>query len=173
MVSENAKSKFVRECIVMSLIELMKTESYDSISITDITSKAGVSRMTYYRNYKSKDDILDTYMDEVGRAIHDKLIEHKERNDYYLYFLDLFDYLGRHSEVGVVVYKANLGDLIQKHINKNMFLTFSPKDDSPEARYRCLFVAGAFYNMFAEWIKGGKKESCEELARICSSMISK
>lgn len=173
MASENAKSKFVRECIVMSLIELMKTESYNSISITDITSKAGVSRMAYYRNYSSKDDILNTYMDGVGKEIHDKLIEHTSKKDYYLYFLDLFDYLGRHSDVGVVTLKANLGDMIQKHINKYMLLTFAPMDDSPAAKYRCLFVAGAFYNVFSEWIKGGKRESCEELARVCSSMIGK
>ena len=38
--------------------DLMENHIYDSISITDITNLAGVSRMAYYRTYNSKDEIL-------------------------------------------------------------------------------------------------------------------
>lgn len=171
MASENAKSKYVRECIVTSLIELMKKQDYYSISITDITAKAGVSRMAYYRNYKSKDDILNTYMDEVGQAIHNEVAESRGNNDYYRYFLALFEQLGKYSDIGMVAYRANLGDLIRKNINKNVLLSFPPEDDSAEAKYKRLLIAGAFYNVFSEWLAGGKRESCDEMARICSSMI--
>ena len=48
----------VKECIFTALILLMEQQDYDKITITDITKKAGVSRMTYYRLYSSKEDIL-------------------------------------------------------------------------------------------------------------------
>ena len=51
-----------KECIVTALLRLMEVKSYPSITITDITNLAGVSRMAYYRNYKTKDDILINYL---------------------------------------------------------------------------------------------------------------
>jgi len=58
MKIRNESNRLAKECIVTALIELMKVRDYNAISITDITKKAGVSRMAYYRNYTSKEDIL-------------------------------------------------------------------------------------------------------------------
>ena len=47
-VSKGSESnRLAKECIVTALVELMKIRDYDSISITDIAKKAGVSRMAY------------------------------------------------------------------------------------------------------------------------------
>lgn len=42
---------FSRDCMVQALIQLLKTKSLSNITITELTERAGVSRMTYYRNY--------------------------------------------------------------------------------------------------------------------------
>ena len=55
-------NKFIKECILKSLVSLMKEKEFKDITITEITKKAGVSRMTYYRNYNFKEDILNDYM---------------------------------------------------------------------------------------------------------------
>lgn len=39
--------------------ELMQTENYREITIQEITDNAGLSRRTFYRNYFSKDEILE------------------------------------------------------------------------------------------------------------------
>ena len=36
----------------------MEQHSYDQITVTDITKKAGVSRMSFYRHFDSKDDVI-------------------------------------------------------------------------------------------------------------------
>ena len=51
-----------------------------------------------------------------------------------------------------------------------MAISFPPKDDSPEERYRYLYMAGAFYNVFIEWLKTGKQEDCDQMARICCEL---
>ena len=58
MQKRNEVNALTKECIVTALLRLMEKQSYESISITDITNLAGVSRMAYYRNYNSKDEIL-------------------------------------------------------------------------------------------------------------------
>ena len=54
-VSHNTAREFTKSCIMEALLQLMHTKDYNDISITDITARAGVSRMAYYRNYRSKD----------------------------------------------------------------------------------------------------------------------
>ena len=88
MKKRSESNRLAKECIVTALIELMKVREYNAISITDITKKAGVSRMAYYRNYSSKEDILNKYMDEVGLSIHEKIAEMHTREEIYNYFLD-------------------------------------------------------------------------------------
>jgi AcrR family transcriptional regulator len=54
----NGAHELAVDCIYTALLQLMQTKPYRDISITEITRRAGVSRMAYYRNYADKDDIL-------------------------------------------------------------------------------------------------------------------
>ena len=58
------ENQIVQESIFTALIQLMQKE-FHNITITEITEKAGVSRMSYYRNYSSKEDILIKYLDRI------------------------------------------------------------------------------------------------------------
>ena len=51
-------NKIVRESIQQALIILMNQKKFNDISITELCKKAGVSRMAFYNNYNSKDDLL-------------------------------------------------------------------------------------------------------------------
>lgn len=62
--SRNSAHELVLDCIYKALLQLMETQPYEEISITDITKKAGVSRMAYYRNYEDKGSILIKKLEE-------------------------------------------------------------------------------------------------------------
>ncbi|ONI43723.1 hypothetical protein AN640_06130 [Candidatus Epulonipiscium fishelsonii] len=47
-----------KKLILQGLIELMKIMEYDEITLTQIAQQAGVSRMTLYRHFNQKEDIL-------------------------------------------------------------------------------------------------------------------
>jgi AcrR family transcriptional regulator len=64
-VSVNSQNQLIRESIFTALMILMERKSFNKITITEIVNKAGVSRMSYYRNYCSKEDIINQYFDEV------------------------------------------------------------------------------------------------------------
>ena len=44
--------EFTKNCIMEALLQLMHIKNYNDITITDITKRAGVSRMSYYRHCK-------------------------------------------------------------------------------------------------------------------------
>lgn len=48
-----------------SLLELLSEKPYNKITITEITSTAQLERHTFYRNFGSKEDILDMYIQKL------------------------------------------------------------------------------------------------------------
>ena len=66
------------DSIYTALLQIMEKKPYEQISITDITRRAGVSRMAYYRNYESKDEILTKRLDKTI----DSIIEKIDRGEY-------------------------------------------------------------------------------------------
>lgn len=54
--SEN--TEYLKETISDALIQLMEDTPIDKITIQEITELAGVGRMTYFRHFHSKTDVL-------------------------------------------------------------------------------------------------------------------
>ena len=51
--------------ILESLLLLMKTKGFNDISVSELCRKAGVSRMTYYRNYNRKEEVITRHLDTL------------------------------------------------------------------------------------------------------------
>ena len=169
MQKSKDRNRLARERIVAALTELMSEREYASITITEITQKACVSRMTYYRNYASKEDILRKFMDDVGERIHAKIVEFDLQKDAYQYYLTLFETLGEYSALVNAALTAGLDGLILDCISRNMDLTFAGSLINPGAeRYLLRYHTGAFFHVFIEWSRSGKIESCEQMARLCA-----
>lgn len=162
-----------RERIVAALTELMNERDYTSITITEITQKAGVSRMTYYRNYSSKEDILRKFMDDVGESIHAKIMEQGIHKNAYLYYYTLFETLGQYSSLASAAMEAGLGGLILDCVSHNMDRTYlSRAENTNVQKYLLRYHAGAFFHVYIEWIRGGMAESCEQMAKLCADATS-
>ena len=73
MTKKNKQSQLSQEWIIEALIQLLKTKNYHDITITDIANKAGVARLTFYRNFKDKDDILLTRSYQLFEAYFEEL----------------------------------------------------------------------------------------------------
>ena len=48
-----------------SLLNLMLLRQYNEISVTDICREAGIPRRTFYHYYESKDDVLNSIIEEM------------------------------------------------------------------------------------------------------------
>ncbi|MBO5789874.1 MAG: TetR/AcrR family transcriptional regulator [Clostridia bacterium] len=161
-----------KECIYTALILLMQKKEYDRISIVDIVRKAGVSRMTYYRHFTSKEDVLEKYMDEVGQRVHDSIIEQNAQADFYTYFCVIFEQLSAYGDIGVAACRARLGEMILSAITKYTFETFPPDPAAPSSIYARHFLAGAIYNTLIEWLKAGQTLPYTEVAKVCCACMT-
>jgi AcrR family transcriptional regulator len=155
MARKNKSNQLSRECLLKAFVGLMQTENYSDITVTDITQKAGVSRMAYYRNYTQKDQIFTTYLDEVSESIVHPL------NDYLPvpttpaeYIVLLFkrlaaDCLVYEYNLGLALHHAGIGTLFLDCIMKNLSATFS--SENSEGTFELAMIAGAFYGAYMKW----------------------
>lgn len=59
------QSERSKQWMADALLILIKEKPYSEISITEIAEKAGISRLTFYRNFVNKEDILQYHFDRV------------------------------------------------------------------------------------------------------------
>ncbi len=105
----NMKSNlFTKECICTALLALMATETFDCITVTSIINRAGVSRGGFYRNYKSKEDVLEEICEDLFQRILNFIMKHKLENDPKKWYEDLFRSISENAEIFQLLIKAQV-----------------------------------------------------------------
>ena len=64
------KRHVVKDYYTGAMLELLKRKPFSDITVSDLVRKSGASRASFYRNYESKEQIVDEYLEEIfGRII--------------------------------------------------------------------------------------------------------
>ncbi|MGL4740339.1 MAG: TetR/AcrR family transcriptional regulator [Sarcina sp.] len=159
-----------RESIESALIQLMKTKSFQEISITDISKKAGVSRNAYYRNYSSKEDILSKYLQNILNQMKNSLSKYNPLVDTKECWIALLESLEPFYFHFKLLLEVGYGDKIREEFLKEINRTISV--DNAQYYYNC-YLAGALCNVIFEWIKNNMILSINEVAEIgCNLMVN-
>lgn len=168
--NKNVQTKITRESIFGALMILMEKKRLQEITITEITQKAGVSRMAFYRNYNVVEDIITTYLDELFDD-YAKGVSVFERKDGLESIAIYFTYFRKHEKLIKNLIGSNLTNLIfergvafLRSVSENM-LCNKPNITQKEA-YQIEFYAGGFYKVMIEWVRRGMKESDDDMAKM-------
>lgn len=163
MKRRRTASGIIRESITEALILLMKKQPYESISITGLTKKAGVGRVSFYRHFKSKDDILIQKLDEVGADWWRQQAGQSGVN--YAYALACHGQTIR--EILLLLYQHDLRHLLLTNI---WHCCGASAEDAAESAYAKSVLAGAVFGLCDEWIRRGMAETPEEIGRIFAGL---
>ena len=164
MTSKEMQKTHSKSLIVQSLLELMKKKSFQEIKITEICKKAGVSRLSYYRNFESKEDIVLYHFNNnfekiikrislIGNLTYKGLMEilfshfmeHLEDNK--LFFRDKLIYL---ISISSDEYMEKLLKIVLKERKHDDFVV--------------KFLQGGIMNIMIELMTGNEGYSIEEIA---------
>lgn len=165
---KNQANLLARECITTALIKLTKEKPLSSISVSELTEKAGVSRMTYYRNYSSKEEILRSYMNQIVTAYREDLDKMKTPETYGSYdrILHCFRYFEKYQDFLNCLLKIGMGNILLNALSSYLLDTYYKDSSDITLYYTLQAYAGALFNIYMAWMKNGAKESVEELAAI-------
>lgn len=160
----NAEQKqFFQRCLYDALMQLMQEKKFDKISIGELCDRAGVSRMTYYRSYNNKEDILLQHLDECfavymkGLAVEDP----------YCVALSFFRFWqGEESAFLTAVIRSGLSSQLVDKFSDYLDQILPMTDLQPYARS---FLAGGLYKMLIDWMKQGCYTDPAEMAAFLAS----
>lgn len=111
----NGTHELVVDSLYKALIQLMNKKPYKEITISEIVKRAGVSRMAYYRNYNSKNDILLNRFSDTLSTFNKDLIS-ENISDQKFWFISLKTLLDDNTLLYVI--KAGLyKQLLDIHLN--------------------------------------------------------
>lgn len=164
------KRQDIAAAVMTSLLKLMKKKSFSEITVSDITDEAGISRMTFYRNFASKENVISDLSRNIGAEIHAFCMSAFAKNGWKSYFYELFERLSEYGDELLELHEADLGGIVLKRLNEFMSETLKP--ESKQSKYKLYQLTGAFYNIFIEWLLSEREESCERMAEICCEVMS-
>ena len=161
-MNNEQKNTYVKKQILAALLDLLKEKSLTDISVSELTSRAGIGRVSFYRNYQNKEDILkeesDRLIKEWGR-----LYESNPESSPETLFPSLFDFYRDHREFYTILYDAGLSSIMMETIIGTIQIL--PEMPNLEA-YMKSFWAYGIYGWMLEWIKRGMQEGGNELKAL-------
>ena len=165
----NKRELSVAQYITNSLFELMKAKPYNDISITEITDKAKVNRVSFYRNFTSKEDIIDKWIKFTTQNFLSKSDISYQKDSTLDYFTKLFTHLEKYKTEAMLIYNANLFNLLKNEFDNNL-INLHKKEYS---NYKSYFLAGGIFNVYYFWLINGCKDSPHQVAEKLVDLMSK
>ena len=161
-MNNEQKNTYVKKQITAALLDLLKEKPLSDISISELTNKAEISRVSFYRNYQNKEDILK---EESDRLIKEwgMLYESNPESAPEALFPSLFDFYRDHRDFYTTLYNAGMSSIMMETIISTIQIT--PEMQNLEA-YMKSFWAYGIYGWMLEWIKRGMQESGKELRTL-------
>lgn len=168
-----------RRMIEEALFLLMKEKDYSEITVSEITRRADVARRTFYRLYKNREDILDTFLKKLCREYKEQysaLDRYEIRQIAEEYFIFWYQY----REVLLLIHECGLDPVLYYSLNRFALEVVQGRmrkkdvqetavgctagEDIAGAEHFAVYSAGGFCSLLFQWIDGGMKGLPQEYA---------
>ena len=168
----NTRTRFTRMCIGEALFVLLDQKEYGQIRISDIVKRAGVSRMTFYHHYDTKEEAVQDYFHEIVKEYVWEVERSKGKLGHFhdrssiMYALSFFD---QYADFILKIVHAGLYSIVIDAMNTYLIEKIRPVYHIPD--YELYFYGGALLNVFIQWEESGKKETAAQIAQTISAGI--
>ena len=155
----------VKDRIAGAFIRLLKKREYHEITVVDIITEAQAGRVSFYRNFTDKDDVLRYY---IASVTDDWLSQTKEnyftltRESLSPYIVWLFEHMYEHRDFTDILMKTDKLYLLEEEFDKRLFVRLSDTASPWEIVYKI----GGVYKLFVYWAKNGYRETPQEVAEL-------
>lgn len=161
---------YLKECLRDSYFTLLEEKPADSISVSEIVKLAGVSRMSFYRYYQTKEDVVkqyinDSFNDFIGTIKHDLI------KDPQVAATVFFSYFRTNKlRLKVLIKQGHFHLFFESFSNflqeSNLTIDSNPDIADENLKYYYEYASGGILNLAKSWVLGDMNESDEEMALI-------
>lgn len=156
----------VKKLITDALLALMEKKDINEISVTELITTAGVARVSFYRNYSSKENVLIVLINFIlndfrGGKEYDEIdyrtIEHIEQ---------CFNYIYKYRNYILGLYRCNYATVLLEELNRFHEAVAGEMSVNSVEKYAMYMFMGAMFNSGVAWLKDGAKQSAREVAEV-------
>lgn len=164
-----------KEWIIDAFFSLLVTENFNDITISEIAAKAELDRRTFYRHFKTKEDIVSYYFEKSSEEYEVALSKNKIYDNRAI-ANSFFTVCYRQREQLLILNRQNLSYLLLNNLNK-IFIKYQNKYalseelEHPYREYMLVYHIGGFWNLLIKWLSMECKESPDEMAEIIEQIM--
>lgn len=164
-IANREAKQMTKEALEGALLLLLEQKALDSITISELTQKAGVSRNAFYRHYRSKESLFHKMIKRATLTVIKGLHRFNLQNKRYQAWLYLFKKAKENAQLLKLILKYNMlqwiHDIIINRLNKLRTL-----QNSQHNQYNHTFWSHAVLSVLGNWIKDGMIIPEEEMAAM-------
>jgi len=147
MSSRQEEQQIIFESLKIALFKLMKKESFNLITISELVKTAGIARSTFYRHYDDKISfvraLIQNEMDQFDSVYQPQTIEERFEDKYINEVWHAL--LGNKAQIEGLM-KAGLSHIYLEEFNHHLLKLF-PYSMTIEEKIHLYGLAGAQYNI--------------------------
>ena len=154
----------VKDRLLDALITFAGQKDWSKLKVTELIEKSGVARASFYRNFKSVEEIIDYGIVQMSRLYHENkpfLHEDFHDRDVVLY---KFRFYQEHADLVLAFHQAKVSTTLLDIITDCEIDACGDMPINSIRKYELYYFAGAFYNMLICWLENGMKETAEDMA---------
>lgn len=166
-----------QQWLLGSFYELLKEKPFSDISISDISKNADLDRRTFYRHFRSKEEILEKYcqtiITEFAALILKQGVVSKSNITvaYFTFWRNHIDFLNLLQRDNLMYFLLKEFEELLSIIRKTVRPEIEESSITKEEHYALAFHIGGFYNLLVKWLSQGAKESPEEMGEIIKAIF--
>ena len=163
-ISNQESNRITREALEISLMQLLEKKELAKITISELVHRAGVSRAAFYRNYTSKEQMLEEIFGKTVQKIMDKLGQFNLRTELYQVWIILFKEAKKEARLISLAVDYNL----EKYLTQAVFNFLEKRQQSRReaSSYIHSFWSSALVSVLSKWIKDGMQVPAEKIASL-------
>ncbi|USS93447.1 TetR/AcrR family transcriptional regulator [Fructilactobacillus ixorae] len=167
------KREQTRQQIISGLLELMLEKPYAEITVKELCKQAKVSRMTFYRNFHTKEEVIEGQFAMVYATFIQRLVAQK-RFAFYDVATTFFTLIKENQLMMEALVQNNLTNLlldaltnyVKTLIEQQILIT---REQS--SHFLVAMISGGLTEVIVVWTKNGMQEPVEELVLFASKYM--
>ena len=170
-----------KKILYETLIELMKTKTFEEIKVSDICTKALINRSTFYAHYEDKYELLLEFTNSLKEEFINELSKNKNilnTREYYLEVIRLFlDHIENKKDIynAIMINNRNsiMMDILSSVANNEVIKKMESSNISTKvpANIIAKFYLGGVLNLGIEWLRDTNKNSKEEIIKYLEILL--
>lgn len=164
MDKRKAANKRVKDRLFSALIEFAGYKDWSKITVSELIEKSGVARASFYRNFKSVEDLIDYGIQHMAQRYHDGKTYQDEDFHSREAMLYKFRFYQENAPIVLAFHHAKMSVTLLDIITDCEIDAYGDMPANSISKYELYYFSGAFYNMMLCWLENGTKETPEAMA---------